>query len=673
MKEAILIFSLGPVQSFIMQARKTRDLWLGSYLLSKLMEASMVGIDKLADDFVYFVFPAKRTIKDEETGRDDIPDLPNKYIAIFKTLEDAQDAAKQSKEQIADKWNEIRTDICKVIIQNNKNLKLEDKAVAEKIWNIQSNPDMFFVIVWVIVERKPDEEYKDWLDRAQKALDARKRLRDFLPQLEDEPGEKGTISGEREALHGVGSSRAEVRAFWTDLAKERSAKDIGQQGTERLDAIDTIKRFATEASAIPNRSFPSTSSVATASFVEKLLKAEIPETILHEWDVATSFELETTVPKAVPFLKAHAGMREWILYRDGDCYFPEAFTPRYLEENYKITINEKDKEKKPYLYLKDKDFIPNSLKALKELINAVGAHPIPYYAVIQMDGDNMGKLLSGVENREKHKKISEKLSEFSRKEVPKLVEEYRTGCLVYAGGDDVLAFSSLEGLLDAVNNLQEAYCKKIKEAELGAEREKKVTASIGIVIAHHFTPLSFVLRAAREAENLAKEHYGRNALVVTVIRHSGEQTRVGCQWNYEDVTDDEKLANEAQPIVLFDRFRDLFEKDIISPKCVHILLEEASSLVWLDRDIQASEIKRVLKRQRPDSKKDDLTDVTIQKLARYMSNLAAAMDKVMDKQHEKDKEFKKSTELHSEMPRFGLIEVLGWLLVMEFLARKGQD
>lgn len=670
MTEAMLIFSLGPVQSFIMQARKTRDLWLGSYLLSKLMEAGMAGIDQLADDFI---FPTKRTIKDEDTGRDDISDLPNKYIAIFKNSKDAQNATERSKDQIEKQWDRIRRDVWKEVIQNNKNLKPEDRVAAEKIWKRQSRPDTFFEIVWVIVEKKPDEEYKDWLDRAQKALDARKRLHDFLPQLEDEPGEKGTISGERVALHGIGTSRAEVRAFWTDLAKERSVKDIGQEGTERLDAIDTIKRFATEASVIPNQAFPSTSSVATAPFVEKLLNAEIPESILHDWDVVTSVELVTTVPKAIPYLKELAGKREWILFRDGDCYFPEAFAPRYLEENYRITANAKEKEKKPYLIVKDKDFIPNSLTALRELINAVGTHPTPYYAIVQMDGDNMGKLLSGVENQDEHKKISEKLSEFSRKVVPKLVEEDRPARLVYAGGDDVLAFSPLEGLLDAVNSLQEAYCKKIKEAELDAEREKKVTASIGIAIAHHFTPLSFVLRTVREAENLAKEHYGRNALVITVIRHSGEQTRVGCQWYYEDVTDGEKLADDAQPIALFGRFRDLFEKDILSPKCVHILLEEASSLVWLDKNVQASEIKRVLKRQRSDSKKDDLPDITIQNLAGHLSNLAAAMDKVMDKKHENDKEFKKSTELYSEMPRFGLIEVLGWLLVMEFLARKGQD
>jgi CRISPR-associated protein Cmr2 len=34
---------------------------------------------------------------------------------------------------------------------------------------------------------------------------------------------------------------------------------------------------------------------------------------------------------------------------------------------------------------------------------------------------------------------------------------------------------------------------------------------------------------------------------------------------------------------------------------------------------------------------------------------------------------KKSVELHSSSRRYGLVEVLGWLLVMLFLARKEQE
>src|SRR5437016_13040670 len=83
------------------------------------------------------------------------------------------------------------------------------------------------------------------------------------------------------------------------------------------------------------------------------------------------------------------------------------------------------------------------------------------------------------------------------------------------------------------------------------ERVKGITASTGIVIAHHYTSLSYVLRSAREAESIAKKRYGRNALVVTLIRRSGEQTRVGCHWRYAELGPDN---SPGQPIALFSYF-----------------------------------------------------------------------------------------------------------------------
>ncbi len=108
MNQYMLLFSLGPVQSFIVQARKTRDLWLGSYLLAKLMEAAMKEIDKPE---VNFVFPTYRKVD----GRN--ANLPNKYIAIFNSLKEAQDAVEISKDQIKQLWDIIRGEVWEKIIQ----------------------------------------------------------------------------------------------------------------------------------------------------------------------------------------------------------------------------------------------------------------------------------------------------------------------------------------------------------------------------------------------------------------------------------------------------------------------------------------------------------------------------------------------------------------------------
>ena len=54
-KPLMLMFTIGPVQSFIEAARKTEDLWMGSYILSYLVAKAM---DKVRGDGVELIYPA---------------------------------------------------------------------------------------------------------------------------------------------------------------------------------------------------------------------------------------------------------------------------------------------------------------------------------------------------------------------------------------------------------------------------------------------------------------------------------------------------------------------------------------------------------------------------------------------------------------------------------------
>lgn len=665
MKEYMLIFSLGPVQSFIAQARKTRDLWLGSFLLSTLMEAGMQGTDKAA-----FVFPSKQTID----GR--IPDLPNKFIATFDTVDEAKACVERTEKQIKDAWQSMCKDVWDRIIQRHP----DQNKTTRDIWTSQTNPDTLFEIFWATVKRN-GASYSNWLEETQQALDARKRLRDFKPQPEEQ-GEKSTISGERAALRGKGDSREEVRAFWKVLASNITANNLNKDGEERLDAIDTVKRFAYRSRMLEAKnvegSFPSTSSIATATFVEKLLTSDVDATILKGWLDATSIDkLEKMSPDIIPYLlretKSHPRKHD-ILIRDGDCYFLETFTPYRLKKDYGVSqtneaesiANQGRKALKGY-------------KEFKGLYTALDSHPTPYYAMMQMDGDKMGTLLSGVEGEPEHTAISAALSDFSRKVAPHLVQERYPGRLIYAGGDDVFALAPLARdkkqeqpdeiitVLDLAGRLQQGYRDTVRPKVNQDERKLKVTASAGIAIAHHYTSLSYVRRMSKEAEDAAKKKYGRNALVVRVLRRSGEQTQVGCHWDYPELAKDEQ-----SPIKLFTRFYELFKQDILSPKCVFSLLEEASALVVLEQNAQASEIRRVLLRQRNDANKDKLSNDEAKTLAERISHLAAAMDND-DRRPLLGNRKLMSTELHSEERRYGLVEVFGWLLVMAFLARKEED
>src|SRR5260370_14496959 len=79
--------------------------------------------------------------------------------------------------------------------------------------------------------------------------------------------------------------------------------------------------------------------------------------------------------------------------------------------------------------------------------------------------------------------------------------------------------------------------------------QRDVTASMSIAIAHHYAPLSYVLRVLRLAERqLAKKRYGRNALVVSVMRRSGAQTPVACRSEYKTL-----VYTQTQPTQLSSR------------------------------------------------------------------------------------------------------------------------
>ena len=691
MTQHMLLFSLGPVQAFIAQARKTRDLWLGSFLLSALMQVSMQNIKSK------LIYPSDPTIKGK------IPDLPNKYIAIFEDAGEAAKAASKSEENIHNFWRTICDEVWEEVIA--KTAKSNEET--RKQWDKQVEPTHLFDIYWVVVGGD-HEHYSDWLRRTQLAFDGRKHLRDF--QQQEESGEKSTISGMRSALHGLGDQRSHVQDFWKQVAKEQSPRDIDQDGSERLDAIDTVKRFAFHSESfrkkfyIPDRKaglgFPSTSSIAVAPFLERLILASQTNTpelskVIDHWR-QISLELDEAMPETIPFLTKIAAQHKQshkVLALDGDCLFPETFHPQRLKKEFGFDDTRAEER------ARIAKSCPDALSKLFDLTDKLPiSRPTPYYAMIQMDGDKMGRLINGVQSKAEHQNISRALSKFSREHASMLVEDSYPGRLIYAGGDDVFALAPLardlpmqdsevpqiRTVLNLVDQLQQQYHHVVEQAVIGSDRQKLVTASTGIAIAHHYTSLSYVRRISKEAENLAKNRYGRNALVVTVLRRSGEQTRVGCHWHYPG------LEKQAQPIPLFLFFYSLFKDDVLSPKCVYNLLEEAPTLVALypedqkdhenqeeKRDARVSELKRILQRQRDDALKEHFPNEEIEHKAKCLIALADAMDNdkhpYIDEMQRYDKEQKLSVELHSDSRRYGLVEVLGWLLVMAFLARKEQE
>ncbi len=670
------------MQRLIAQARQTRDLWQGSFLLSRLMEAALSVFGALQEEMskqeVVLVFPAEHSIDRTQL----IPDLPNKYLAIFSSLALAEQTVRHSMEAIHHLWQTLCSEVWADV---QSGLSESDRESADGIWQRQTRTDAFFDMSWVIVERR-EEFYRDWIARGMQALDARKRLRDFLPQ--DEPGEKSTLSGEREALHGQGDSRREVRAFWQTLAGRYSAKDLAPDGSERLDAIDMVKRFAfTSQTFLGDKNlqrislaFPSTSTMAALPFIINLVQrvAGEPEEelwkVLDLWRNATSeLRMESDLSRALPVTASvsqtqpqdHSNattMLRDILSRDGDCFYRETFTPDRFRASYG--------SRSPAI----SDNLQGIGQILQQLYTLLGSHPTPYYALLQMDGDNMGQTIGSVQSIEEHMAISRTLSQFARQEVPRIVQQQHPGRLIYAGGDDVLALHPLSQLLETSWQLQSTYhdymARQIRE--MGGNSEK-ATVSMGIAIAHHLMPLSLVRQAAQQAEEKAKRHYGRNALVITLLWRSGSELSAGCKWWY--VHPDVPNAS-IQPLTILEDFLQLFARNQLSPRCLQVLESERVALAALPQEAQVLEIGRVLERQwtgekgRTDEEKQQFRK-EIRERAEKLVTLARVINLMQQQPATTGQAGENAGSKGGAETPTGLQEICTWLQIMAFLAREG--
>jgi CRISPR-associated protein Cmr2 len=142
-------------------------------------------------------------------------------------------------------------------------------------------------------------------------------------------------------------------------------------------------------------------------------------------------------------------------------------------------------------------------------------------------------------NPEALKDFSRKLSGFAGK-VKGIVEEKCLGSLVYAGGDDVLAFVPLDKALDCADMLQDRF-----KAILGED----ATLSVGLGIGHVMEAMGELLELGREAEKLAKgaglDKKRRKALGIILDKRSGGRRSWRKQWSEEP----KKLIEDAQNVL----------------------------------------------------------------------------------------------------------------------------
>ncbi|NLZ45864.1 MAG: type III-B CRISPR-associated protein Cas10/Cmr2 [Clostridiales bacterium] len=140
----------------------------------------------------------------------------------------------------------------------------------------------------------------------------------------------------------------------------------------------------------------------------------------------------------------------------------------------------------------------------------------PYYAILKLDGDNMGDAYNKCKTYDKQNELSMKTSSFVS--VAQDIAEDNNGLCIFAGGEDILMFLPIDTLFTAVYTLY----KKYRET-LGYN----FTFSAGIVIAHFMQPLKDVMVQVYEAEKEAKDYCAeKNSFAINLIKRGGGSVSV---------------------------------------------------------------------------------------------------------------------------------------------------
>lgn len=499
MKTYLFLFTIGPVQSFIAQARKTQDLYAGSQILSRLVQTGIGAFEQEFNDSKV-IFPTFNREASEVS-------LPNRFVAQITnhTWSDSELKAKAQKIQkaVEKEFSTIaRQSLSRVSIQPPKGFDEQLRAHLDVFWAFQGIASDF-ATAYIALES---------------LVGAIKNVRSFeqyaYTGVLGEMGRKCSVNGLNNTLIYRPIENG-IPPFY--IAKEAMPlQSFSLNPGEGLSAVSFVKRF------YPNvDSFPSTAEVALM-YDETQLSEEKKE-MLRCYRLL--FKKEKLVEACLAMFKNRwlekaritnpAEHEDW--YDQPDDYqmlFEENLTAKVMPDAIQLGL------------------VRNLHARLKSSFKT------KYYALILFDGDSMGKWLAGENNVTKdnleafHTELSGLLSKFGSQARQSLSRESGNGYAVYAGGDDFMGFVNLHHLFKVMQYLREQFHEQVNEKlTLFKKANKELTFSAGIVIAHYKTPFSEVLQKARGIEKRAKKEGGKNAFAITVLKHSGEVQETVYKWD----------------------------------------------------------------------------------------------------------------------------------------------
>ena len=553
--------TLGPVQGFVAQARRTRDYWAGSFLLSWLSgvairsvqnQKAKVNFPRPDENFLEAISPMG---KQEVTSWPKQGGIPNRFKTYGVLVEVSNSFDPELViADIRSAWAQLADLVWeRDVLPFLSNHREYDRTTIENIWQRQING--IWDISWVLTE---DEQQTNLLDR-------RKNWRThYLPE---EEGSKCMMMGSWQELSGTVQSGRDNHRFWSDFREHmcvsvENGKDVVQavdlNEGEQLSALGLVKRRFAHHFEHFSATLPSGISARGWPFKENQNDLNSP---LH-------------VP-SLPYLAAVPWLKQVIesAKQDNDIYqdlnsVASAAKTAFGNTSANVRIAELSCEEHPITMADGASFYPDMLisdsnyrkgrateRAFKRELsysfksfcrNHEIEPPSPFYALLIMDGDSLGVQMG---DPNKQKGISYALNQFT-KDVQTIVSE-NNGFLIYAGGDDVLALFPMEYALPTAIKIREAYDAQF---EGNKDNEAVSTISAGIQYAHIKSPLMKIISDAHHLlDDVAKDQSGRDSIAIKVHKPGG----VHCLWHmpWEIYLNDNALVELVEQITKLGKAR----------------------------------------------------------------------------------------------------------------------
>jgi CRISPR-associated protein Cmr2 len=641
----VLAVALGPVGAFIAAGRRSRDLWYGSRFLS---EVTRVAAKALEEQGVELVVPLSSQLDNSFLSSESYqgPTISNKILGILATSDVGPKEALRATERKVRK--RVAAEM-RVLLDEPRLVRVIVRGYVRKQAEAIEHGDFVELYgAWAVIDDGPDAEARA-ITRASTLLTDRKATRIFtapatvgagVPKSSMDPGRDSVL------IEMDPRSSEEVRVARRLEARRARA---GIRPEERLDAVALARRRAIF-SQIPDAElgklpFPSLGRVALEPWIEGAL-AGAPEAMasvlatLAQLDEEVSeggaalFFLSSPVRDPGPRRSLEAvrrfGYDPNVLFEGGLAALRKTLeTPRRLSV-YASGVDELAQDEGDAHLDGSFDRACHALQTLTvpvaELHRKRGV-PQPYYALLEADGDAVGRLLAQADTQETRRQLVQALYDFSKKAWD--VIEQHQGCAFYVGGDELAAYLPVDRAMSAVATLAAEFASTVGEvaanllpaaaAELGP-----ATLTSGVAIAHVRDDLRVVRAQARDALGDAKE-CRRKALDGALMLAPQLDPK---DWGWAVVRELPRAGStrssggRAAELAKFHEILcELLEREAISLSLAHDLLADAESMKRSDGKTFGLDLARARLEQK--DRRSDRGQATTPELTRLQQRLNA--------------------------------------------------